>query len=262
MSTALPTQLFTSVLPSAPTARPKPANLGAAIEEAHAAFISHLCHEMSTQLGSIFGHLELLADGEAGALTTLQREFVRNGHVGAQRLKDMLDGLLELDRIGAGRVEFERLPMDLADVLREVTGSFAAAASTRGLELHTSIEAAVPILGNRRDLAKAFSNLVTNAISYTPRGSVTVTARNGSNQAEVFIEDTGIGVRSEDRARLFTRFFRADHPIVHEAGGTGLGLVIAKEIVEAHGGQIEVESEPGRGTKFKIALPTGFRTAV
>ncbi len=110
-------------------------------------------------------------------------------------------------------------------------------------------------MGDRERLIQVFGNLVSNAIKYTPEGGVGFRAGVCEDGLEVIVYDTGIGLSSEEQARLFTKFFRGSSRVAREAGGTGLGLVIAKAIVERHGGWIEVESTLGQGTRFRVVLP-------
>jgi signal transduction histidine kinase len=111
------------------------------------------------------------------------------------------------------------------------------------------------VLGDSARLVQVFSNLVSNAIKYTPRGEVGIQAAATGAGVEVTVHDTGIGLSREEHGQLFTRFFRGRSSVVTEAGGTGLGLVIAKAIVERHDGKIEVESRPGEGSRFRVTLP-------
>jgi signal transduction histidine kinase len=113
------------------------------------------------------------------------------------------------------------------------------------------------IVGDAPRLVQVFSNLVSNAIKYTPQGEVGVRARVDQEWAEVCVYDSGIGLSPEEQARLFTKFFRGKNPVVTESGGTGLGLVIVRAIVEKHRGTVAVESGPGQGTCFRVRLPLG-----
>ena len=128
-------------------------------------------------------------------------------------------------------------------------------AQTKGLAFRHEVPALPRLMGDSGRLVQVFSNLVSNAIKYTPRGEVGIQAAPYAGGVEVVIHDTGIGLTPEEQAQLFTRFFRGRSSVVTEAGGTGLGLVIAKSIVERHEGTIEVESQAGEGTRFRVRLP-------
>jgi signal transduction histidine kinase len=128
-------------------------------------------------------------------------------------------------------------------------------AQSKGLTFREDVQPLPRISGDSRRLVQVFSNLVSNAIKYTPRGEVGVSAAASQSGVEVTVHDTGIGLTSEEQAQLFTRFFRGRSPVVTEAGGTGLGLVIAKAIIERHEGTIKVESVVGTGTRFLVSFP-------
>jgi signal transduction histidine kinase len=128
-------------------------------------------------------------------------------------------------------------------------------AESKGLDLHVQIDRLPTITGDGPRLVQVFSNLVSNAIKYTPSGEVGIRARVAQNGVEVIVHDSGIGLSSDEQGQLFTKFFRARNPIVTESGGTGLGLVIAKGIIEKHHGTIEVASVVGEGTRFRVVLP-------
>jgi two-component system phosphate regulon sensor histidine kinase PhoR len=133
----------------------------------------------------------------------------------------------------------------------------ATQADAAGLTLQTEIpKAAVPVLGDRLALEQAISNLLDNALKYTPEGgSVWLRVRREAGYAIAEVEDTGIGIEPKDRERIFERFYRVDKARSREVGGTGLGLSIVKHVLLSHGGSVQVESEPGRGSIFRIHLP-------
>jgi signal transduction histidine kinase len=128
-------------------------------------------------------------------------------------------------------------------------------AQSKGLAFRQNVSPLPQVLGDNARLVQVFSNLVSNAIKYTPTGEVGIQAAATDAGVEVTVHDTGIGLSREEHAQLFTRFFRGRSSVVIEAGGTGLGLVIAKAIVERHEGKIDVESRPGEGTRFRVTLP-------
>jgi signal transduction histidine kinase len=128
-------------------------------------------------------------------------------------------------------------------------------AQSKGLTFREDVQQLPRISGDGRRLVQVFSNLVSNAIKYTPRGEVGIRAAASPGGVEVTIHDSGIGLNPEEQTQLFTRFFRGRSPVVTEAGGTGLGLVIAKAIIERHEGTIKVESHVGQGSRFMVTLP-------
>jgi PAS domain S-box-containing protein len=218
-------------------------------------FVGTVSHELRTPLTAIKGFIELVADGEAGPVLDTQREFLQVAARNVDKLGVLINDLIDMNLIESHRLEVRRGPVDLAAVLADVASTFRVLARSKGLEFRTDIGPVPSIRGDAARLVQVFSNLVSNAIKYTPEGEVGIRALTSDRGVEVAVYDTGIGLSPEEHARLFTRFFRGQSSVVTEAGGTGLGLVIVKAIVERHHGQIRVESTPGEGTCFRVTLP-------
>jgi len=147
-------------------------------------------------------------------------------------------------------------------VLADVASTFRMMTQSKGLVFRQDIAPLPQIRGDSARLVQVFSNLVSNAIKYTPRGEIGIRAVPTAAGVEVTVHDTGIGLSKEEHAQLFTRFFRGRSSVVTEAGGTGLGLVIAQAIVARHEGTIDVDSRPGEGTRFRVTLPAWVSDAV
>jgi PAS domain S-box-containing protein len=218
-------------------------------------FVGTVSHELRTPLTAIKGFIELVADGDVGPLTEAQREFLGIAARNADRLGSLINDLLDVNQIDSQRLEIRAEPIDLGPLLEEVAKTFRSMAESKGLGFHVHLEHLPPIVGDGPRLLQVFSNLVSNAIKYTPTGEVGIRARVAQNGVEVIIHDSGIGLSPDEQAQLFTKFFRARHKVVTQSGGTGLGLVIAKAIVEKHNGSIEVASIAGEGTRFRVVLP-------
>jgi signal transduction histidine kinase len=218
-------------------------------------FVGTVSHELRTPLTAIKGFIELVADGEAGPLTDPQREFLQIASRNTDRLGNLINDLLDVNQIEAQRLEISTEPIDLRAVLDDVAATFRPMAQAKGLSFTENIGRLPSILGDGPRLVQVFSNLVSNAIKYTPSGEVGIHARVARNGVEVIVHDTGIGLSKDEQAQLFTKFFRARNPVVADSGGTGLGLVIARAIVEKHKGTIEVASVVGAGTRFRVVLP-------
>ena len=218
-------------------------------------FVGTVSHELRTPLTAIKGFLELVADGDAGPLTESQREFLHIAARNTDRLGSLINDLLDVNQIDSQRLEIRTQPTDLVALLQDVAKTFRSMAESKGLDLHVQIDRLPTITGDGPRLVQVFSNLVSNAIKYTPSGEVGIRARVAQNGVEVIVHDSGIGLSSDEQGQLFTKFFRARNPIVTESGGTGLGLVIAKGIIEKHHGTIEVASVVGEGTRFRVVLP-------
>jgi signal transduction histidine kinase len=219
-------------------------------------FIALASHELRTPLTSIIGYLEALREGDAGELLPEQERFLeviaRNG----QRLRHLVDDLLDVARADAGKLDLDLAEVDLGTVVREAAQAARPAAEEKGIALDAEAAAAALVSGDRTRLAQVVDNLVSNALKFTPPGG-TVTVRAVSCGGEVVCEvaDTGVGIPAAEQGRLFERFYRASRSDSDAVQGTGLGLAISKMIVEAHGGRIELESEAGLGTRVRVALP-------
>ena len=218
-------------------------------------FVSLVSHELRTPLTSIRGYLELVLDGPAGSLSEEQNRFLRVVERNADRLLGLVGDLLFVAQVDAGRLPVEFNDLDLALVAAECVDGVRPAAEAKGLEL---IVDAPPLAakGDRGRLDQLLGNLVSNAVKFTPEGGrVTVRVSAHDESAVIEVSDNGIGVPKAELDELFTRFFRSSTATENAIPGTGLGLVIAKAIAEAHGGQIAVESREGVGTTFKVTLP-------
>lgn len=230
------------------------------VEKLKSEFISTVSHELRTPLTSIKGYVDLVLAGDVGSLTPEQREFLTIVSQNTTRLTELINDLLEIERLESGRIEFEFVELDLAEVLQNVARSLQVNAEQKGLEFVTEIASGLKVRGDRERLAQVFLNLVSNAIKYTPAGTVELTAYREGDTVVVAVRDTGIGLSERDKQKLFQKFFRSDNPYVRKISGTGLGLSIAKAIVERHNSTITVTSELGQGSTFTVRLPALTRS--
>jgi PAS domain S-box-containing protein len=218
-------------------------------------FVATVSHELRTPLTAIKGFIELMVDGEAGPVTEMQREFLGIATRNSDRLGVLINDLLDMSRIESQRLEIRTEPIDLAAVLAEVAATFRVQAYMKGLVFREQVAQLPKVPGDSARLVQVFNNLVSNAIKYTPKGEIGIRAAPVHGGVEVIVHDSGIGLTPEERAQLFTKFFRGSNPVVADSRGTGLGLVIAKAILDRHGATIGVHSEPGQGTSFRVVLP-------
>jgi signal transduction histidine kinase len=226
------------------------------LDEMKKDFISTASHEMRTPLTSIGGYVRLLTAGDAGPVTRTQKEFLEIIDTNVTRLNHLISDILDVERMDSHEVWLTREPQDLASILRECVSSMSVVAAGKKLDLRYRLDApAIPVLGDRSRLIQLFMNLLSNAIKYTQEGSVEIEASLDASQVEIRIRDTGIGMTPEEQENLFQRFYRAKSAIATGEGGTGLGLVIVRQIVEAHRGTIRCESHSGKGTTFTVVLP-------
>ncbi len=225
-------------------------------DRAKSEFISTVSHELRTPMTAIKGYTDLIYGGAVGALNDNQKHFLSVIKNNTDRLIALINDLLDISRIETGRVRFEPAPVKLGEIVADVVEAMAAHAEEQGLALTYEVDAGLPeVMGDRDRLYQVLTNLVGNAINYTPEGSVTVEVNNVGMAVQISVRDTGIGIKAEDIGRIFDRFYRADDPIVQEASGTGLGLPIVKMFVEMHGGRVWVDSEKGKGSSFTFILP-------
>ena len=221
-------------------------------------FVSMVSHELRTPLTSIKGYVDLLLGGKVGQLADDQHRFLTVVKNNADRLVSLINDLLDVSRIESGKVELRRTVLDLGRLIRDVSNSLQPQLEAKSQMLATDIAEDLPAVWADADrITVILTNLLSNAHKYTGQGG-RVTIRTSSDEAKVRVdvEDTGIGMTPEEQSKLFTRFFRADNLVTQQIGGTGLGLVITRSLVEMHGGEIWVSSEPGVGSTFSFTLPT------
>ena len=220
-------------------------------------FVSIVSHELRTPVTSIKGYVDLLAMGSAGAVTEAQRGYLDIIKTSADRLSEMVDELLDLSRIEAGKAQMRYQAVSLPRVLREVAVMLQKNFDERGIQLHLDILDDLPdVLADPGRLNQIVTNLLSNALKYTFEGRVDVKARLVDDLVQVDVSDTGIGMTREDQAKLFTRFFRASTARAREISGTGLGLSITRSLIEMQGGRIWVESAVDQGSTFSFTIPT------
>jgi two-component system phosphate regulon sensor histidine kinase PhoR len=226
------------------------------LDATRSAFLSTVSHELRTPLTSIAGYAELLCDGDSGPVNDSQMKMLEVISRNTTRLKLLIEDLLVLSRIESGALQIEPIPIDLRDLVTEAVGVIPTA-DKGGLTLTSRIDDSPLIVnGDVDQLERVLLNLLSNAVKFTKAGGkVTVTAFRDGGDAIVSIADTGIGIPAEDKAKLFTRFFRASNALSGAIQGTGLGLTIVRSIVEQHGGSTAVESEVGKGTTVVVRVP-------
>jgi signal transduction histidine kinase len=224
-------------------------------------FLSLVSHELRTPLTSIRGYLDLVLDEEAGELNPEQQRFLRAVERNSGRLLRLVGDLLFVAQADAGRLTLERAEVDVSALAADCVEGARPAADQKSIVLELATTQVPALVGDRGRLAQVLDNLVSNSLKFTPEGG-RVEVRTGASNGRVMleVEDSGIGIPAEEQPRLFERFFRAASATEQAIPGTGLGLAIVKAIVEAHGGDITVESRPHEGTTFRIELPLSALT--
>ncbi len=226
-------------------------------------FLSMIAHELRSPLNAINGYLDLILAGIAGELNEQQREFVQRARAGSEHLFSLIEDLLLLSRVDAGQLRLNRDKISLAAIVANAIEELELVARDSGITTKVEIASDFPpIYADAVRMQQVVRNLLSNALRFTPPGgSVTISAaestQTGEDQqrVEVRVRDTGYGIASEHQQRIFERFYQVPLPDAGRSSGQGLGLAIVKIIVELHGGQVTVESEPGEGSIFKFTLP-------
>lgn len=236
------------------------------LEEVRMEFVMNVSHELRTPLTAIRGYVETLLDGGLKDREEA-RKFLEIIHRHAERLGRLLNDLLDLSNIELERAPLHCRALALPEIARQALAMLAPLAEQKGVELTSAVPDDLPLLLADRDrLVQILVNLIDNAVKYTPEeGSVRlgaailqpspVQATQGQPTVEIVVEDTGIGIPRKDLPRITERFYRVDKARSREQGGTGLGLAIVKHLVQAHAGQLIIESELGKGTRVRVVLP-------
>ena len=221
-------------------------------------FLANMSHELRTPLNSILGFsqlLEMQGMERTGALTDKQREYLRWIRDGGEHLLDMVNDVLDLSKIEAGRVDLEKRPFDTATLIHRVLTTVRSLAAKKHLHVDTDFDPELGLLdADEVRIKQVLYNLLSNAIKFTEREhKIGVEARGRGDACEITVWDEGIGIDLADRERIFEPFEQLRKG--HEGHGTGLGLTIVKNLVELHGGAVTVESDVGKGSRFTVRLP-------
>jgi signal transduction histidine kinase len=237
-----------------------------AANHAKSAFISMVSHELNTPMGQITGYIDLLIARAAGPLTEEQLLFLRTILVNVERMSALVNDLAEISQIESGNFRLRCRALSLREVLDEVVPLHYSQIEKKAQTLQIEVAPELPaVLADRGRLIQILTNLLSNAHKYTPsQGHIAIQANPvaGLRAVHIRVQDTGIGIKPEDQAKIFEKFYRSNDPESHEIEGTGLGLAIVKLLVEAHGGHIWCESKLRSGTAIHCTLPAASATAV
>ena len=232
------------------------------VSELKSRFLSYMSHEFRTPLGSILSMTRLLEDGMDGPLTDEQRRQVRFISASTSELREMVDDLLDLAKIEAGRITISPAWFDLMDLFSALRGMFRPLVEGNQVDLVFEDPPVMPLLyTDDKKLAQILRNFISNALKFTPNGQVVVSTRlEGEAAVRFSVRDTGIGIPAELQSTLFEDFVQVDTPLQKRLRGTGLGLSLCKRFAELLGGHVGVESEVGTGSNFYVVLPLTLAT--
>src|SRR5579883_13962 len=218
-------------------------------------FVASMSHELRTPLHTIIGFAELLAEELEGPLNEKQKRFVGHIHKDSLHLLELINDILDLSRIESGRLDLRKETFDIANAVEEAMATIRPQAVAKSLRLEWT-GPGIPLEADRLRFKEVLFNLLSNAVKFTPEGGcIRVDAVIQGGMAEISVSDTGIGIAAEEHAAIFDKFYQAGSTTRGVKEGTGLGLAIAKQLVEAHGGRIRVESAPGQGSRFSFTMP-------
>jgi signal transduction histidine kinase len=220
-------------------------------------FLANMSHELRTPLNAIIGFSEVMIDQLFGELNEKQLEYQKDIHESGQHLLSLINDILDLSKIEAGKMELELATFHLPTAVSNAVTLVRERAQRHGITLGVEID---PRLGafqaDERKLKQVLLNLLSNAVKFTPDGGrVQVSAELDTDKVEIKVKDTGVGISPEDQASLFEEFKQLGKDSSRKAEGTGLGLALTKRLVELHGGQIVVQSVVGHGSTFRVTLP-------
>lgn len=221
-------------------------------------FLANMSHELRTPLHTVIGFSELLNEEMKGPLNPDQKRFIGHIHRDAQHLLSLINEILDLSKIEAGKVELRFETLDLVGIIEDTLASIRPQCAAKSIRLETHIPRSIPVRGDRVRTRQILYNLLSNAVKFTPDGGkVGVEVVRVDAFAQISIVDTGIGISAEDHDSIFDKFHQVGAATSGLREGTGLGLPITRHLVEEHGGRIWLESERGKGSRFTFTIPLG-----
>ena len=220
-------------------------------------FLANMSHELRTPLNAVIGFSEVLLQRMFGELNEKQDEYLKDIYASGQHLLSLINDILDLSKIEAGRMELAPAPFHLPTALENAVTLVRERAARHGIALKLDFDPGLgEVVGDERKVKQVLLNLLSNAVKFTPEGGrISLKASRTDGAVEIAVTDTGIGIAHEDQAAVFEEFRQVGSDETRKQEGTGLGLTLAKKFVELHGGRIWVESEPGRGSTFTFTLP-------
>lgn len=227
-----------------------------ALTERDKEFIAVTSHQLNTPLSIIRGYTSLLLGKKGGPLSPTQREYLEEMHKACEKMVALTGNLLSISRIEQGKIKLDVADVNLADVIKQVKNNLADRISSSPVKLIIDeCKGNIIISGDFEKITQSVTNIVDNALKYTKAGTVEISICDKAENAVIIVKDTGIGIPSDKIEKIGDRFFRTQEAINIDHKGTGLGVYIAKSIIEKHGGKLEIKSQLGKGTEMTISLP-------
>jgi len=224
------------------------------LDKAKSEFLNIVSHELKTPLTAMIAHLDVLDDIKVN-LTKDELKSLEAIRRNSNNLQILISNILEIARMESGKFELTKVKVDISKLINEIIQELNILAEQKKVKLIAKVEKLPKIDADDTRLKEIMNNLLTNAIKFTEKGSITISAKNSGNFIEISVADTGVGIPKNKMKNLFTKFYQVDASISRRYGGTGLGLSITKQLVESHGGAIKVKSKQGEGATFSFTLP-------
>lgn len=219
--------------------------------------ISIISHQLKTPISVIKGYLEVLASKDLGEINPKQKEYLNFALANVDRMILLVKDFLEISRIEENQLKLKKEPTDLEKIVQEVIDELSPVASAKNCEIHFQTRTQLPVLNiDRLKIKQVISNLISNAIDYKKtRGEVEISLKKQGEETIFCCQDNGIGIPDDEKAKIFTKFYRNDNAMIMAPGGSGVGLFISKAIIDASRGKIWFESQKDRGSTFCFSLP-------
>lgn len=231
------------------------------VEQMKNDFVSIASHELRTPLGVIMGYLNLFLAGQLGTLTRDQQTFMERIYHSSADMAALVEDLLNISRIEAGRLEVSVQPFNLDQLITEVLSHLELRSQAKSIRINVKLAShSMKLRADRQKIEQALTNIIDNAIKYTyDNGIININARIKDGVVEITVKDSGVGINPEHIGHIFEKFYRENNPLSVKEGGSGLGLYISRKLIELHGGTITATSKPGQGSTFTIQLPVATK---
>ena len=250
----MPRSATPSAVPSAQKIESAP------VAAAESRFLANISHEFRTPLNAILGYTQLLLQGVSGPVNELQRKSLARIDSNARHLRALINDILDITRIESGRMLLTEAPFSVVDLVEDVMSELDPIIRRSGLSVTAQMNRTLPpVATDRYKVKQIVFNLLSNALKFTPAGSVTILADVEPRRLTIAVRDTGIGIPEASRGKIFEDFRQLDESPARGYGGTGLGLSISRRLAQMLGGSIDLESQVGEGSTFTLRLPVRVR---